>query len=78
MTNAEYLEAVTNRHIMYNHQLDFVKKAETEGLVYVVQPTAPLNVGTLEKDTSKLEAIYRLGYKQGRNNAKAIKEFLSK
>ena len=71
-------EAVAIRHTMYNHQLDFVKKAEAEGLVYVVQPTAPLNVGTLEKDTSKLEAIYQLGYKQGKNNAQAIKEFLSK
>lgn len=71
-------EAVINRHIMYNHQLEYVQKMQEQGLAYVIQPTAPLNVSTLEKDTSKLEAIYQLGYKQGLDNAEEVIKFMSR
>ncbi len=71
-------EAAINRHIMYNKQLEFVKQCEQNGTVIVIQPTAPLNVSTLEKDVSKLEAIYQLGYKQGLDRADEIKAFLNK
>lgn len=71
-------EAAINRHIMYNKQLEFVKQCEQNGTAIVIQPTAPLNVSTLEKDVSKLEAIYQLGYKQGLDRADEIKAFLNK
>ena len=71
-------EAAVNRHIMYNKQLEFVKQCEQNGTAIVIQPTAPLNVSTLEKDVSKLEAIYQLGYKQGLDRADEIKAFLNK
>ena len=71
-------EVLINRHIMYNHQLEYVQKMQEQGLAYVIQPTAPLNVSTLEKDTSKLEAIYQLGYKQGLDNAEVVIKFMSR
>ncbi len=71
-------EAAINRHIMYNKQLEFVKQCEQNGTAIVIQPTAPLHVSTLEKDVSKLEAIYQLGYKQGLDRADEIKAFLNK
>lgn len=70
-------EAAVNRHIMYNAQLEFVRQCEENGTALVIQPTAPLNVSTLEKDVSKLEAIYQLGYKQGIDRADEIKAFLN-
>lgn len=70
-------EAAVNRHIMYNTQLEFVKQCEENGTALVIQPAAPLNVSTLEKDVSKLEAIYQLGYKQGLERADEIKAFLN-
>ena len=70
-------EAAVNRHIMYNTQLEFVKQCEENGTALVIQPAAPLNVSTLEKDVSKLEAIYQLGYKQGLERADEIKRFLA-
>lgn len=69
-------EAVANRHIMYNSQLEYVRQLEQEGIAYVIQPNAPLNVGTLERDVSKLEAIYQLGYKQGLMQAEDVKKFM--
>lgn len=70
-------EAAVDRHIMYNTQLEFVKQCEENGTALVIQPTAPLNVSTLEKDVSKLESIYQLGYKQGLDRADEIKAFLN-
>lgn len=58
-------EAIVNRHIVYNRQLEFVKKMQEQGLAYVIQPSAPLDCPTLEKSKAKLESIYQLGYKKG-------------
>lgn len=70
-------EAIKNRHIMYNNQLELIKKLENEKLIYVIQPNVPLGVSSLEKDTSKLEGIYQLGYAQGKAHAQAVKNFIA-
>lgn len=69
-------EAMENRHNAYNDQLKYVYEMQEQGLAYVIQPNAPLGATTLEKDLSKLEAIYQLGYKQGKQHAQAVKEFI--
>lgn len=71
-------KAVENRHIEYNKQLEYVYDMQDKGIAYVIQPNAPLGASTLEKDLSKLEAIYQLGYKQGKQHASAVKEFMAK
>ncbi len=70
-------EAAVNRHIMYNTQLEFVKQCEENGRALVIQPNTPLQTTSLERDLSKLEAIYQLGYKQGLDRADEIKAFLN-
>lgn len=69
-------EALVNRHEMYNAQLEYVRKAEENGDIFVIQPLVPLNATSLERDLSKLEAIYQLGYKQGLDNIEKVKEFI--
>ncbi|WP_297130985.1 patatin family protein [uncultured Eubacterium sp.] len=70
-------EAAVSRHIMYNAQLEFVKQCEENGRALVIQPNTPLQTTSLERDLSKLEAIYQLGYKQGLDRADEIKAFLN-
>lgn len=70
-------EAVVVRHDAYNAQLEFVNQMKNEGVAYVIQPNAPLGAGTLEKDLSKLEAIYQLGYQQGKQHAENVKRFIA-
>lgn len=71
-------ENILNRHNTYNEQLKYVEEMEKQGRAYVIRPSAPLGAGTLEKDLGKLEGIYQLGYKQGKEHAKTVKEFISK
>ena len=69
-------EAIKNRHIMYNEQLEYVHQMEEQGKALVIQPHIPLQSGTLEKDLAKLESIYQLGYTQGIHMADEVKEFI--
>lgn len=69
-------EALAKRHIMYNAQLDLVREMEEKGLAYVIQPSVPLGVTSLEKSAAKLEGIYQLGYTQGKAHAQKVKEFI--
>ncbi|MBO5849677.1 MAG: patatin family protein [Paludibacteraceae bacterium] len=55
-------EALNRRNKLYNKQLKFIEEAEKEGNIVVIAPEIDLKVGRLETDTSKLKAIYDLGY----------------
>ena len=69
-------EALINRHIMYNEQRKFVEDEEKKGNIFVIRPAKPLHSSSMERDLTKLEAIYQLGYIQGKKNIDKIKEFL--
>lgn len=70
-------EDIVKRHIMYNKQLEFTEKMKNEGRAFVIQPAKPLECSTLEKNLTKLERIYQLGYEQGKQNTERIKKFIS-
>ena len=61
---------------MYNGQLEYVRQMEKEGRAFVIQPLADLNCPTLEKDTAKLESIYRLGRTQGEQLLDKVRDFI--
>ena len=57
--------ALSGRIKAYNSQLDYVEQLENEGRIYCIRPEHPLQVGRIEKDTSKLETLYEEGYEIG-------------
>lgn len=71
-------EALRDRHNAYNAQLEYVRMIEEQGRAFVIQPPTELECSTLEKSTAKLEAIYRLAYRQGLEIADSVKEFINK
>jgi predicted patatin/cPLA2 family phospholipase len=42
--------------------IDLMEKLEEEGRIAVIRPQKPVEVGRMEKDTSKLTALYEEGY----------------
>ena len=42
--------------------IDLMEKLEEEGRIVVIRPQKPVEVGRMEKDTSKLTALYQEGY----------------
>lgn len=55
-------KAIESRNEKYNRTLDFIEDMEEKGLVTVLRPVKPLEVDRMEKDISKLNALYQEGY----------------
>ena len=53
--------ALSRRREAYNRQLDFVEELERSGSVVCIRPERPVEVGRMEKDVSKLEALNEEG-----------------
>ncbi|HRR77371.1 MAG TPA: patatin family protein [Ruminococcus sp.] len=72
----ELIKAVAHRHEMYNAELDYVRKAESEGRAYVIAPERKLPVKRVEHDQDKLLEAYRMGRTAVKNHLSEIKTFL--
>ena len=70
-------EAMAERHTVYRAQQEYAAAMATEGRAYVIQPRTALHCSTLEKSTATLEAIYRLGYRQGTEEIDNVIRFMS-
>ena len=57
-------KALAERNAVYNRTMDFVERLEDEGRIIAIRPSKPVEVGRMEKDTSKLAALYEEGYNE--------------
>lgn len=55
-------EAIRMRNIVYNKQIAYVEEREARGEVVVIRPERKIEVDRMERDTSKLLALYEEGY----------------
>lgn len=55
-------EALNNRSLCYNKQLEMVEALEKEGRVQVIRPLEPVNVDRIERNVNKLTTFYEEGY----------------
>lgn len=55
-------QALEKRNELYNYQLNLVEQLEEEGQIFVIRPERPIEVGRLERNIQKLEALYHEGY----------------
>ena len=69
------IEALDQRHIMYNCQLDYVRQAELEGRCIVIRPDAKLPIGHISHDPEEMQRVYELGRDTGLRNIDRLKEF---
>lgn len=54
--------AIKRRNTLYNGQIALVEKLESEGKLTVIRPQLPIVVDRMERDISKLLALYEEGY----------------
>ena len=57
--------ALSRRVATYNGRLELVDQLEAAGQIVCIRPQDPVEVGRMEKDTAKLERLYREGYMLG-------------
>ena len=70
------VEAMANRHILYNKQLDEIRELEKENKVYVIAPYESLNIKRTENNPDELERVYQIGRKVAGEKLTEIKNFL--
>ena len=70
--------ALETRHIMYNDTLDFIETLELRGEAFVIQPSAPLAAGRVERNKDVLYSVYDQGYNDAAKSFSLLDEFLKK
>lgn len=71
-------ELIANRHTRYNETLQFLDEEEQAGRAFVIRAKKPSDVGRIEKDREKLEALYQIGYDDAKECYGRLMEFLQK
>jgi len=72
------IKTMFNRHNDYNETIDYIKKQEKNGKVFVIRPSKKLDIGVVERNPEKLEIIYQQGLKDGNKYMNKLKEFIKK
>ncbi len=72
----ELVKAVAHRHEMYNSELEYIRKSESEGRAFVIAPEEKLPVKRVEHDPEKLLEAYRMGRMTVKKQLPEIKAFL--
>ena len=72
-----FVNAVLNRHEMYNHELDEIERLEKEGKIFVLRPSEKINISKMEADLNVVEDMYNLGRRDAQSALTQIKAFLA-
>lgn len=73
-----FVEALYNRHIMYNQELAEIEQLEKRGEVFVMRPSRFIKIKHAEKDKRVLQKVYDLGREDALNAYPRLVEFLQK
>jgi predicted patatin/cPLA2 family phospholipase len=69
------IEAMDQRHIMYNQQLSYVYQAESTGRALVIRPETPLPIGHISHNPEEMQRVYDIGRATGMKYIERIKAF---
>ncbi|MEE1059999.1 MAG: patatin family protein [Treponema sp.] len=72
----ELINAIQNRHIIYNQQLDYLEKQEKLGNVIIIRPSQKPQAGRIEKDKEKILSTYNLGRNDAEKLLETVKNFI--
>lgn len=70
-------ELMKERHKEYNGTMDYLEEQVKDGRAFVIRPQKVSEVGRIEKDRKKLEALYEEGYRDAEQCYVELLEYLS-
>ncbi len=71
-------QCMSQRHIMYNMQRQYVAQQAEEGKIIAIYPDKPLAIGRTELNAHKMQAIYNHGYEVAMRHLNDIRRFMTK
>ena len=72
------LEAMDQRHLMYNAQLDYVSEAEQAGRCLVIRPDEKIPIGHVCHDPEQMQRVYDMGRDMGHRHLHSLTDFFAK
>lgn len=73
----KFVEALKNRHVMYNRELADIENMQQKGKVFVIRPSQLIKIKHTEKDKAVLQNVYNLGRKDAEKALPALKKFIN-
>lgn len=73
----EFVKTMIRRHVSYNRTLDFLEEHEKKGHIFIIRPQKATGIGRIEKDRSKLEKLYEMGYEEAKQCGESLMEYLN-
>lgn len=71
-----FIEAIKNRHIMYNNELADIEKMQKDGQIFVIRPSKLIKISHTEKNKQVLSEVYELGRQDAQNALPKLIKFL--
>ncbi|XID92207.1 patatin family protein [Paenibacillaceae bacterium WGS1546] len=73
----EFVNTMLGRHEVYNDTLAYIERREQEGAAFVIRPQAKLEVGRMETNPVKLQALYDQGHGDAMRLLPALRDWLT-
>lgn len=73
-----FVGTLERRHEMYNAQLAEVERQAEAGSAFLIRPTAPLEIGRLERDPAKVQRVYDQGCADARSALESLKDWMER
>lgn len=70
------VEAMENRHIMYNEESDYAAKEEAAGKLLIIRPEESLPVSRVERNPEKLRLAYEIGRTTALKKLNEVRDYL--
>ena len=72
----EMLKTALRNNEFYNETLDLIDRLEEEGRIFVIRPSAEIDISFLERDPEDLGELYREGLRDGESAIRELCEYL--
>lgn len=72
-----FAELLKNRYLRYNACLEELAQWESEGKAFVIRPSCPITLATMERDPEKLQQVYDLGTRDAREALPGLDRYLA-
>jgi predicted patatin/cPLA2 family phospholipase len=69
-------DALHNRYQVYNETITYMEQKEREGSVFILRPKRKLEVGRVERNPERLQALYNEGYNDAREQFESLCEWI--
>ncbi len=71
-----FKEQLLKRHSVYNASIEILRNWEKNGRAFVIRPSEKINIGRIEKNPDKLQAVYDLGIQDAKGRLAHLQEYL--